>query len=321
MLVLPLAAPLLWLAHDWFLTGDPLFAVRVPGRYSDIVSGRQVVPADWLAVVARRYAADPLLLALAAVGTVWLWRRRAWVWLAGLGAAGLGVLTLLGLQAWQGTYISWRYFDPADLALRLAAALGAAALATWAAGRLRRGAAAWPSWRPGCWPGRRAGRWSRPTRWSTRPWTGTRACRPTPPPPSTPSARWPPSPGPSWSSRAAAAPGRGRARPAPGPGPRPVPGRPDRPLDRALAGDAVFHDADGDRPRTVRPALTTTPVRVGEVELVPLRTDPGAVRPPGGGHGESLKRDAKAVAEGACGFELRLQRRLRGRDSNSQPSP
>ncbi|HEV3013266.1 MAG TPA: hypothetical protein VG499_08340, partial [Actinomycetota bacterium] len=99
-LLLPLAAPLLWLAHDWLLTGDPLYAVRVPGRYTDLVSGRQVVPpADWLALVARRYAADPLLLALAAAGVAWLLRRRAWLWLAALGAAGVGVLALLGLQA------------------------------------------------------------------------------------------------------------------------------------------------------------------------------------------------------------------------------
>ncbi|HYN18914.1 MAG TPA: hypothetical protein VEY96_12600, partial [Actinomycetes bacterium] len=137
LLLLPLAAPLAWLAHDWLLTGDPLYALGVPGRYTDLVSGRQVVgPGDWLALVARRYTADPLLLALAAAGAIWLFRRRAWVWLAGLGATGVGVLTLLGLQAWQGTYISWRYFDPADVALRLAAALGAAALATMLAGRL-----------------------------------------------------------------------------------------------------------------------------------------------------------------------------------------
>ena len=49
------------------------------------------------------------------------------------------------------------------------------------------------------------------------------------------------------------------------------------PLDQALAGSAaVFHDADGDRP-TERfvPLSTTVPTRVGEVELVPVRTDPG----------------------------------------------
>jgi hypothetical protein len=47
-------------------------------------------------------------------------------------------------------------------------------------------------------------------------------------------------------------------------------------LDRALAGSAaVFHDADGDRPvARFAPLSTTVPSRVGEVELVPLRTDP-----------------------------------------------
>jgi hypothetical protein len=50
------------------------------------------------------------------------------------------------------------------------------------------------------------------------------------------------------------------------------------PLDRALAGSAaVFHDADGDRPvERFAPLSTTTPTRVGEVRLVPLRTDPEA---------------------------------------------
>jgi hypothetical protein len=49
------------------------------------------------------------------------------------------------------------------------------------------------------------------------------------------------------------------------------------PLDRALAGSAaVFHDADGDRPpERFAPLSTTVPTKVGRVELVPLRTDPG----------------------------------------------
>jgi hypothetical protein len=142
LLLVPLVAPVLWLGHDWLLTGDPLYGIRVPGRYTDLVSGRQVVPlGDWLALVGRRYTADPLLLVLAAVGAVWLVRRRAWLWLAALGTTGLGVLALLGLEAWQGTYVSWRYFDPPDVALRLTAALGAAALATAAARMLGRRAA------------------------------------------------------------------------------------------------------------------------------------------------------------------------------------
>ena len=49
------------------------------------------------------------------------------------------------------------------------------------------------------------------------------------------------------------------------------------PLDQALAGSAaVFHDADGDRPgERFAPLSTTVPTRVGGVEVVPLRTDPG----------------------------------------------
>jgi hypothetical protein len=297
LLVLPLAAPLVWLAHDWLLTGDPLYALAVPGRYSDLVSGRQVVPpGDWLALVARRYAADPLLLALAAVGVIWLFRRRAFLWLAALGAAGVGVLALLGLQAWQGTYISWRYFDPADVALRVAAALGAAAVASLVARHLpgrattRGGGAAAapgpPRARPraleavagavvlvglACWPLAPGdplvdSTLDRDTRLSANAATAIAVLSQVTADP----------------EAIVAASGPQQVRVAVELG-LPL----DRvrdlflaghsaPLDRALAGSAaVFHDADGDRP-VERFALlsTTVPSRVGQVELVPLRTDP-----------------------------------------------
>jgi hypothetical protein len=277
LLVLPLAAPLLWLAHDWLLTGDPLYAVRVPGRYTDLVSGRQVVPpADWLALVARRYAADPLLLALAAAGVVWLVRRRAWLWLVALGATGIGVLTLLGLQAWQGTYISWRYFDPADLAVRLSAAFGAAALATWAAARLvrGRGAVAGAVLLVGvaCWPLAPgdpvvSSTLDRDTRLSANAATAIGVLAPLA----------------AEQGTIVTASGPQRVRVAVELG---LPlervrdlflaGRA-APLDQALAGSAaVFHDADGDRPtERFAPLSVTVPRRVGKVELVPLRTDPG----------------------------------------------
>jgi len=146
LLLAPLGVPLLWLAHDWLLTGDPLYALGVPERYTDLVAGRDIVPpASWLALVGRRYVADPLLFALAAAGAVWLARRRAWVWLAGLGVASVGVLTLLGFEAWRGTYVSWRYFDPADVAVRLAGVIAAARLATIATARLAAAA-------PRLWP-------------------------------------------------------------------------------------------------------------------------------------------------------------------------
>jgi hypothetical protein len=297
LLVLPLAAPLAWLAHDWLLTGDPLYTLGVPGRYTDLVSGRQPVPpGDWLALVARRYAADPLLLALAAVGVIWLFRRRAWVWLASIGAAGVGVLTLLGLQAWQGTYISWRYFDPADVALRVAAALGAAAAAGLVAGRLPGraptggGGAATAADPPGarpralgavvgavilvglaCWPLAPGdplvdSTLDRDTRLSANTATAIAVLAQVTAEPGT----------------VVTASGPQRIRVAVELG---LPldrvrdlflaGR-SAPLDRALAGSAaVFHDADGDRPvERFAPLSTTVPSRVGQLELVPLRTDP-----------------------------------------------
>jgi hypothetical protein len=285
LLVLPLAVPLLWLAHDWLLTGDPLFAFRVPGRYTDLVAGRQVIPpADWLALVARRYRPDLLLLALAVVGVVWLVRRRAWVWLAGLGVTGIGVLALLGLEAWRGTYVSWRYFDPADLAVRLAAALGAAALAAaltghlagrWRTGRLAAAGAgvaavllvAVASWPLAPVDPEVDATLDRATRLSANTATAIQVLRPLAARPGT--------------VLTVSGPQRvrvvveldlplGRVRDL-------FLATLSAPLDKALAGsDAVFHDADGDRPaRRFARLSTTTPARVGEVRLVPLRTDPG----------------------------------------------
>jgi hypothetical protein len=282
-LLLPLAAPLLWLAHDWLLTGDALYGIRVPGRYTDLVSGRQVDPPwEWLALLGRRYAADPLLLVLAAVGVVWLVRRRAWVWLVGLGITGVGVLALLGMQAWQGTYISWRYFDPADVALRLAAALGAAALAGAAVGRLggRTGRGSGAAAVVGavllvgmaCWPLTPAdplvdSTLARDRRLSANAATAIDALRPVAAEP----------------GMVITASGPQRVRVAIELG---LPlgrvrdlflaGLAD-PLDQALASSAaVFHDADGDRPaERFAPLSTTAAKRVGGVEVVPLRTDPG----------------------------------------------
>jgi hypothetical protein len=280
LLLLPLAVPLVWLPHDWLLTGDPLYALGVPERYTELVAGRDVVaPASWLAQVGRRYAADPLLLALAAGGAVWLARRRGWVWLAGLGVASVGVLTLLGLEAWRGTYISWRYYDPADIAVRLAAAVAAGRLATAAAARLRP-AAAWAGATVGaallvgvaCWP---LAPWDpgvdatldRDTRLSANAATAIGVLRPVAAQP----------------GAVVAVSGPQRVRVALELG-LPL----DRvrdlflatqtaPLDRALAGSAaVFHDADGDRPpERFAPLSVTTPATVGTVELEPLRTDPG----------------------------------------------
>jgi hypothetical protein len=208
--------------------------------------------------------------------------------------ASVGVLTLLGVEAWRGIYVSWRYFDPADLAVRLAAALAAARLASLAATRLlgrepelKDGAGApGPAIRAeaaavvgavlltglACWPLAPAdplvgSTLDRDTRLSANTATAVAALRPLAAQPG--------------SVVTVSGPQRlrvaveldlplGRVRDLF------LAGRA-APLDRALAGSAaVFHDADGDRPADrFAPLSVTVPTTVGTVELLPLRTDPG----------------------------------------------
>jgi hypothetical protein len=144
LLLVPLAAPLLWLGHDWALTADPLHSFKVPEHYTELVSGRHVIPPlDWTARVGRRYGTVPRLTAPALLGVAFLLWRRAWLWLAGLGILIVGVLGMLGVEAWRGTYISFRYFDPPDVGMRLLAALGAAWLGAAAAALSRIGRKRW----------------------------------------------------------------------------------------------------------------------------------------------------------------------------------
>jgi hypothetical protein len=290
LLLLPLAAPLLWLGHDWLLAGDPLYSLRIPERYSDLVSGRHVVaPAAWLAQIGRRYAHTPLLAALAVVGVGWLAWRRAWSWLAGLGVIVVGVLGLLGVQAWRGIYISFRYYDPPDAGVRVLAAFGAAVLATAvpAALRLRRAGAGRPLAASGailgtllggalaaaaCWPlapadpgvramldaGARSSRAAAMAVPALRPLVGAPAS-------------------------VVAVPGPERYRVALELG-LPLPRVRDlflatleQPLEQALSGTvAVFHDDRLDRPRSrFAPLERAAPERIGALRVRPLLVDPG----------------------------------------------
>jgi hypothetical protein len=288
MLLLPLAAPLLWLGHDYLLAGDAQYSLKVPERYTDLISGRQVIPpAAWLATVARRYGHSPLQAALALLGAAWLVRRRAWTWLAGLGLITVGTLTLFGAEAWRGTYVSFRYYDPADAGVRMFAALGAAWLATAALAWLRRGpgrvagpgraapvaaGAAAVVIAAACWPLAPIGGGVGPTldraaRSSRNTASAIRALRPVA---SSPSA-----------VLVVSGPQRYRVvlelgLPLDRVRDLYLDGR-NQPLERALSGaSAVYHDRGGDQPAArFVPLEVTSPARLGALGVEPLLADPG----------------------------------------------
>jgi hypothetical protein len=284
LLLAPLAAPLLWLGHDWLLTGDALYSAGVPERYTDLVAGRNPVgPGAWLATLADRYAAAPVAAVLALAGVAWLVRRRAWLWLAGLVVLVPGLLALFGVYAVRGTYVSWRYFDPPDLGVRIAAVLGASWIAQEAVRRRRGPAEGWrwgsagaavaavllvgaAGWPPAAVDPLVRSTLDRDTRLSANAAAAVRELRP-----------FAERPG------AVVVSGPQRVRLALELG---LPldrvrdlylAALDTPLDQALAGgSAVFHDADGDRPgERFAPLSVTAPARIGALRVVPVRADPG----------------------------------------------
>jgi hypothetical protein len=285
LLLIPLAAPLLWLGHDWLLAGDPLYSLEVPERYTDLVSGRQAIPPSaWLEVLARRYGRSPLLAVLAVLGVVWLARRRAWLWLAGLGLLTGGTLLLFGVEAWRGTYVSYRYYDPADTGVRVLAAVGLAWAVSATLGRLdrrRQAPRAWPAllgagvaalvMAAACWPLAPAGGGVGPTldrsgRSSRNTAAAIRALRPVAAAPA--------------SVVVVSGPQRYRVALELG-----LPlervrdlylGALRQPLDRALAGaTAVYHDGGGDQPPArFAPLEVTSATRVGTLQVEPLAIDP-----------------------------------------------
>jgi len=129
-----LAAAPLALLHDFALSGDPLWFTTVEARYTAIFNPdlRPMGLLDYVAVFGAREGPKLPLVALGAVGIVALLRGGERLAAAGLLAIGGGVMGLLFLLASRGWYISNRYYEPLDLALFLAAAVGAG----WIAGRV-----------------------------------------------------------------------------------------------------------------------------------------------------------------------------------------
>lgn len=150
-LVLPpilgvLAVPLACL-HDFLLTGKPLYWLSVPSGYT-AMAYPDLSPASPLSTLHREllhYIPLLALVVLAALGVAWLLTTRwrgisvALVVLTG------GVLATLVILAWHAVFISDRYYEEADAAILLAAAVGGGLLvsraADWVAGRIAHGGA------------------------------------------------------------------------------------------------------------------------------------------------------------------------------------
>ena len=164
-LVLPpvvgaLAVPLACL-HDLLLTGKPFYWLSVPGGYT-VMAYPDLGSASPLTTLHREllhYAPLLALVVLGALGIAWLLTTRwrgvsfALVVLAG------GVLGTLVLLAWRAVYISDRYYEEADAAMLLAAAVGGGLVLTrvvdWAARAVRPGASpAAEAATASPWPGR-----------------------------------------------------------------------------------------------------------------------------------------------------------------------
>ena len=124
--VAAMALPVM-LIHDWLLTGDPWFWVSVSTAYSNasasVPTPREVVHAGAVILVARPI---PVLLALIGLRAL---SREGRPLLVGLLALGPGLGAMLVLLAARGTYVSSRYYAGIEIALAVAAAVGATAIA------------------------------------------------------------------------------------------------------------------------------------------------------------------------------------------------
>lgn len=126
-LVLVAAAALpIQMLHDWLLTGDPMWSQVVPVAAS--VGAPLIGAAGVLRWTIERYLEMGPLLFLAGLGVIRLVRDRRWAILLGLAALGPGVIAFLVFLGWRGTYVSYRYFLPADVVLAFTAAIGFGAL-------------------------------------------------------------------------------------------------------------------------------------------------------------------------------------------------
>jgi hypothetical protein len=116
-----LALPIQW-AHDWLLTGDPLFSLSVPVRGTPV--GELLGPAERAIWIVQRYLDSGGLLFLGVLGAIALILGRRWGLLAGIAVLGPGIAAFLVFLEARHIYVSSRYAGPIDLVVLFCAGIG-----------------------------------------------------------------------------------------------------------------------------------------------------------------------------------------------------
>jgi hypothetical protein len=113
--------PIQW-AHDWLLTGDPLFSLSVPvrGTRPDELIG----PFERAIWIVHRYLDSGSLLFLGILGVTALVLAQKWPVVAGIAVLGPGIAAFLVFLEFRHIYVSSRYAGPIDLAILFSAAIG-----------------------------------------------------------------------------------------------------------------------------------------------------------------------------------------------------
>jgi len=124
-----LALPIMF-AHDFFLTGDPLFWTSVAATYSRAaeISGRLPSLGDVARQLTGLASGLAAMTILAVVGLGVLAARARWAILVGLVALGPGVALFLLMLAARRIFVDERYLVPITVVLIFAAAIGLSAV-------------------------------------------------------------------------------------------------------------------------------------------------------------------------------------------------
>jgi hypothetical protein len=126
------------LAHDWLLTGDPFFWLRVSARFSEVAEAAvaRQGPVNIAAYLVRHVLRFGGFAILSALGVALAVSTRRWGVVLGVAAATVGVAGFLVFLAARGTYVSPRYVVPIDIVILFAAGVGFGSLRTSSLTRL-----------------------------------------------------------------------------------------------------------------------------------------------------------------------------------------